>query len=73
MVAALLDGRKHRGRERGDDGLRNNGRDLCAFVSDGDQCPTQFGCAFGKYRLRAVVQESMEGKMASSSLNIEVK
>ena len=27
----------------------------------------------GKYRLRAVVQESVEGKMASSSLNVEVK
>jgi len=27
----------------------------------------------GKYRLRTVVQESVEGKMASSSLNVEVK
>lgn len=27
----------------------------------------------GKYRLRTVVQESVEGKMASSTLNIEVK
>ena len=27
----------------------------------------------GKYRLRAVVQESVEGKIASSTLNIEVK
>lgn len=27
----------------------------------------------GKYRLRAVVQEAVEGKMASSSVNIEVK
>jgi len=27
----------------------------------------------GKYRLRAVVQEAVDGKMASSSLNIEVK
>jgi VWFA-related protein len=27
----------------------------------------------GKYRLRTVVQETVEGKMASSSLNIEVK
>ena len=27
----------------------------------------------GQYRLRTVVQESVEGKMASSSLNIDVK
>ena len=27
----------------------------------------------GKYRLRAVVQESVDGKIATSSLNIEVK
>jgi VWFA-related protein len=28
---------------------------------------------YGKYRLRTVVQESVEGKMASSTLNIEIK
>ena len=27
----------------------------------------------GKYRLRAVVQEAVDGKMSSSTLNIEVK
>ena len=65
--------RKYRCREGRDDGLRHDRGDLRSFSAKGINAGLNLNVPSGKYRLRTVVQESVDGKMASSTLNIEVK
>jgi hypothetical protein len=74
MVAALLDGNGNIvAAKEGTMDFAMTDATYARLSATGINAGLNLDVPSGHYRLRAVVQESVEGKMASSSLNIEVK
>ena len=74
VVAALLDGNGNIvAAKEGTMDFAMTDATFARLSASGINAGLNLNAPSGKYRLRTVVQESVEGKMASSSLNIEVK